>query len=546
MFDLLGTRGVALVNPLFTPKLMSTTTRLALLLFAAVPLASAQTPTSFNVVDFGAVPDGRTNDTAAIAKAVAAAHAAKGGTVAFPAGKYLTGSIILESNITLQLDAGSELLYSPDPADSPIVASRWESTNAYTHAPLIYANGKVNVAVVGRGIINGQGAKWWWRDGRSDPSRSEETRPAKDAWVKLFARIEAGEKPGPEEFKLAAEFLRPTLVEFNGCTNVLVEGVTLTESPMWLLHPLYSDNVNIRGVTFLSTGHNGDGIDIDSSRDIRISDCFFSTGDDCIVIKSGRDVDGRRTARPTEHVAITNCVMYKGHGAVVIGSETSGDIRDVVASNIVSYGTWHGVRIKSMRGRGGVLENFRFNNFVVEDSTEAAIEITTLYQDQAAEANADGGTATALSERTPVFRNFAFSNFTITNAKQVASIHGLPEKAVEQLRFSDITATGVTGFVSDHTNDIELHNVRVEASTGSAFAFDQAQGIELEGVSSQTPQAGQPVVDLSNCSKVWLHASHAAPGTSIFLRHDGGDVGSIRLTDNDLTAAKVGVSPAIQ
>jgi hypothetical protein len=173
----------------------------------------------------------------------------------------------------------------------------------------------------------------------------------------------------------------------------------------------------------------------------------------------------------------------------------------------------------------------------------AAIEITTFYQDNAAEANSES--APVFSERTPVFRNFAFSNFTITNAKQVASIHGLPEKAVEQLRFSDFTATGTTGFVSDHTNDVELHNVRVEAAAGSAFAFDQDQGIELEGVSSQSPQAGQPVVDLKDCSKVWLHASHAAQGTSIFLRHDGGDVGSIRLTDNDLTAAKVGVFPTI-
>jgi len=515
---------------------MIKTTRLASLLIVSIPFALAAGPASFNVVDYGAVADGTTNDTAAMARAVAACAAAKGGTIIVPAGRYLTGSIILDSNMTLQLEAGSELLYSGNPADSPIVPSRWESTNAYTHAPLIYANGKQNIAIVGRGTINGQGANWWWRNGRYDPSRSEEIRPAMQAWLKLFDRIEAGQKPGPEEYRLAADYLRPSLVQFNGCTNILVEGVTLVESPMWLLHPLYSDHVTIRGVTFLSTGPNCDGLDVDSCRDVRISDCFFTTGDDCIVIKSGRDADGRRTARPTENVAITNCVMYKGHGAVAIGSETSGGVRNVVASNIIVDGTWYGIRIKSMRGRGNVVENLRFDNFVINEATVGAVEITTLYQNQPAE---------AFSDRTPIFRNFAFSNLTIVNAKKVASIQGLPEKAVEQLRFTDITASGHTGFVCDHTLDIELHNVRVDTVSGSAFVFEQVNGLELEGVGTQSPQAGLPVLDLRNCGRVWLHSSHAAQGTSVFIQENGGEPGSLRLTDNDLTAAKVAVYPSI-
>ncbi len=525
--------GVAVIRR-FNPVPMLKTTRLASLLLASVPFAPAQAPASLDVRAYGAVPDGRTNDTAAIARAMAACAAAGGGTVVFPAGRYLTGSIMPGSNTTIQLEAGSELLYSADPADSPIVASRWESTNAYTHAPLIYANGRRNIAITGRGTINGQGANWWWRNGTYDRARAAEVQPARQAWLRLYDRIEAGEKPGPAEFRLAAEYLRPSLVQFNGCTNVLVEGVTLTESPMWLLHPLYSDNVTIRGVTFLSTGPNGDGIDVDSCRDVRISDCFFSTGDDCIVIKSGRDADGRRTARPTEDVAITNCVAYKGHGAVVIGSETSGDIRDVVASNIVSHGTWCGIRIKSMRGRGAVVENLRFDNFVIDGATVAAIEVTTLYRDEPPE---------PLSDRTPVFRNMAFSNLTITGAKQVADIQGLPEKAVGQLRFSDITASGQKGFACSQASDVELHNVRVDAASGSAFSFSRVQDLELAGVTSRSPQAGSPVVDLLGCARAWLHSSHAAPGTDVFLRHDGADADGLRLADNDLSAAKVAVEP---
>ena len=459
--------------------------RPAFVAFLGLTLPLAAAPAAyFNVVDYGAVADGRTKDTAAIAKAVAACSAAGGGTVFFPAGRYLTGSIMLESNITLWLDAGSELLYSGDPADSPIVQSRWESTNAYTHAPLIYANGKENIAVSGRGTINGQGSNWWWRNGTYDRSRAAETKPALDSWLRLYDRIEAGEKPGPAEFRLAAEYLRPSLVQLYNCRNVLVEGVTLTESPMWLLHPVYCENVSVRGVSFISTGPNGDGIDVDSCRDVRISDSFFSTGDDCIVIKSGRNADGRRTARPTEHVTITNCVMYKGHGAVVIGSETSGDIRDVVATNVIARGTWFGIRIKSAMGRGGVIENMRFDNFVIEDATQEAIEITSLYHDKG-EGRAAGMPGEPVSALTPVFRNLAFSSITIANANQVASIEGLPRMAIQQLRFTDVVANGAAGFVCDHAADVELRGVRIDAKSGKPLVLNDVHGMRIDGVPQQ-------------------------------------------------------------
>jgi polygalacturonase len=349
---------------------------------------------------------------------------------------------------------------------------------------LIYANGKENIAVSGRGTINGQGSNWWWRNGAYDRSRTAETKPALDSWLKLYDRIEAGEKPGPAEFRLAADYLRPSLVQFYSCRNVLVEGVTLTESPMWLLHPVYCENVSVRGVSFISTGPNGDGIDVDSCRDVRISDSFFSTGDDCIVIKSGRNADGRRTARPTEHVTITNCVMYKGHGAVVIGSETSGDIRDVVATNVIARGTWFGIRIKSAMGRGGVIEDMRFDNFVIEGATQEAIEITSLYHDKG-EGRAAGAPDEPASALTPVFRNLAFSSITIANANQVASIEGLPRMAIQQLRFTDVVATGAAGFVCDHAADVELRGVRIDAKSGKPFVFNDVHGMRIDGVPQQ-------------------------------------------------------------
>jgi len=450
-------------------------------------------PAVFNVLDYGAVPDGQTKNTAAIAKAIAACAEVGGGTIVFPAGKYLTGAVMLESNQTLHFDAGSALLYSGDPADSPIVKSRWECTNVYTHASLIYADGKHNIAITGRGTLNGQGWNWWWRSnsrGRKSPS-GEDAASNQAAWRKVYDRIETGEKLAAADFTAAAKFLRPSLVGLYNCKNILIEDVTLFKSPMWMLHPVYSDDIVVRGVRFVSAdpegqhsaegeGPNGDGIDVDSCRNVRISDCYFNTSDDCIVIKSGRDNDGLRTNRPTEFVTITNCVMFQGHGAVVIGSETSGGIRNITASNCVSVGTDCGIRIKSQRGRGGVLQNFRFDNWVIEDAKKQAFEINTRYS-----VTPDA----PLGEKTPVFRNFSYSNITISNAAQVAKIVGLPEKAIEQLRFTDITATGKVGFLVEQASDLELHHVRVTASKGLAFEIDSSSRVVLDDVATDADAA---------------------------------------------------------
>jgi polygalacturonase len=517
---------------------------LAFLAFASA-LWAAPTPTVFNVLDYGAVPDGKTKNTAAIAKAIAACAKAGGGTVFFPAGRYLTGSIMPESNQTLHFDAGSELLYSGDAADSPIVKSRWESTNVYTHASLIYADGKENIAITGRGKINGQGWNWWWRSnsrGRKAPAGIDAVAN-QAAWRAVYKRIEAGEKLTAADFTQAAEFLRPSLIGIYNCRNVLIDGVTLYKSPMWMLHPAYTDDIVIHGVRFVSSdpegsateegeGPNGDGIDVDSCRNVRISDCFFSTSDDCIVIKSGRDNDGIATARPTEYVTITNCVMYKGHGAVVIGSETSGNIRDITASNIVSKGTDTGIRIKSQRGRGGLMENFRFDNWVIEDAQKIALEITTRY----------GRTEEApFSKTTPVFRNFAYSNITIVNAKKVATVEGLPEKAIEGLRFTDITATGNAGFIADHAVDVELHNFRLTAATGSAFSFDTSSGIVFNDVSPRTAAATTPAIAILNSSDLVVRNSRAATATGAFLSLSGAKTSGVVLAANDLSRAQTDV-----
>lgn len=490
----------------------------------------------FNPLDFGAVPDGRTNNTAAFAKVMAACAKAGGGTVWVPAGKYLTGSIELVDNLTLHLDSGAELLYSGNPADSPVVPARFECTNVYSHAPLLYANGRNNIAITGRGTINGQGWNWWWRAGHGKAPAGADPKAARDAWRKIYDRIEAGEKLSADDFKVADEYLRPSLVGLYHCKNVLVEGVTLFKSPMWMLHPVYSEDIVVHGVRFVSadpdgqpsaegTGPNGDGVDVDSCRNVRISDCFFSTSDDCIVIKSGRDNDGLRTNWPTEFVTVTNCVMYKGHGAVVIGSETSGGIRNITASNIVSQGTDTGIRIKSQRGRGGVLENFRFDNWVIQDAQKTAFEITMRYGRTQPE---------PVSVRTPLFRNFAYSNISVINARKVAAVEGLPERAVENIRFVDVTATGRAGFVADHATGIELHHVDVTAESGSPISFDASSGIVLDDVGA-IGKKSTPAIALADTSDVTIRDVRPKAGGQTFLTVSGPSSSGIKVMDADLS-----------
>jgi polygalacturonase len=328
------------------------------------------------------------------------------------------------------------------------------------------------VAIAGRGCLNGQGWNWWWRNGEHDPARAGEARAAREAWCALYARIEAGAEPGPGEFALAAGFLRPSLVQFLGCRDVAVEGVTLRESPMWMLHPIDCAHVAVRGVDFVSTGPNGDGVAVDSCTDVRIEHCRFTTGDDCIVLKSGRDADGRRWGRPTERVTIAHCAMERGHGAVVIGSETAGGVRDVVARHIVTRGTDRGIRVKSMRGRGGVVERLRFEHWSIADAPVAAIEVTAHYQARPAE---------PFSERTPVLRDFSFHHVAITNARQVAAIAGLAECPIAQLRFTDLTAAGALGFHCDEAVAVDLRRVRVQASAGPDYCFGRVAQVERDG-----------------------------------------------------------------
>jgi len=493
--------------------IMRKVTMLVLLLlftgFAFVPSVSvaqgAETSTVFNVVDYGAKGDGKSLCTRSIQNAVDACSAAGGGTVHLPAGKYLSGAIFLKSNVTLNISEGATLLASTNFEDFPTFKPNWSILSDDTRrSSLITGIDLENIAVTGRGTLNGRGQPWW--------EALRKDKNIKDTREKILT------------------YGRPRVINLYRCQNILIRDVTIVDSPSWTVHPVGCENLIVDGISIINpeSGPNTDGVNPESCRNVRISNCFIDTGDDCITLKSGKDEEGRLKAKPTENVTITNCVMYKGHGAIVIGSEMSGGVRNVTADNIVCVGTDRAVRIKSTRGRGGVVENIRYSNFVVENVREP-IYITSFYTKTDSE---------PVSQRTPIFRDIAISHFTIKNSPCMAKIYGLPEMPIQGLRLNDIVASTDVGLVCDSTVALELNNVQINTTKGPAFTITNCKNIELNGIKTTNPQTEEPVVRMENVQDAFIHSCRALPGTDSFLELNGPTTRGIHLVANHLSAAK--------
>jgi polygalacturonase len=486
----------------------------------------------FNILDYGARNDGSAPATEAIRSAIQAAKAAGGGTVYIPAGKYVTGPVELVSNLVFHLNAGATLRF---PATRlPFTKGRVQGIECLTPVPLIGGRNLENVAITGRGVLTTDNAEWLKLMGRAQASGSDPGSAFGPAWERLLQLLELRKPVPEEEYLKAAPELRPSFVRTMDSRNILIEGVHFVGSSMWTIHLLYSDNVVIRDVMIETyPGVHTDGIGIDSSRNVRISNCYIDTGDDGIVLKSGKDADGLRVNRPTENVSITNCTVHHAHGAVTLGSETSGSIRNVVASNITCQGTEKGVRLKSRRGRGGTVEDVRFDQWTMED-VGTAIDVTNFYI-------MEGEVRTSqepVSDRTPVFRNIAISNMTINRSRVAISIEGLPEMPISGLRISGVIASAKSGMKAYNTLALELDHVQVNADSGPAFLVRDSKALELDAVSTRKPLAETPVIRLDRCPGAIVRGSRAFPGTGTFLSVAPGEMKSVVLEGNTLGSAR--------
>jgi len=443
------------------------------------------------ITDTGAVPDGKTLVTNAINKAIDQCAAAGGGIVQFPKilhensrgahqpTEYLTGPIHLKSNITLQIDEGVTLKFSSDRSLYPVVKTRYEAVDVMNFSPLIYAYQCENIRITGKGTIDGQGSDWWaWA--RTASARAPRANAAPLPPLR-GADSGQGVGPNPDALRTMLDFtndragrfpletrilgntipgFRPCLVEPYGCKNVLIEGVTLRQSPFWTIHPVYSTNVTVRNCTVIGDGPNTDGCDPDSCNTVLIENTAFTTGDDCIAIKSGRDGDGIRRNAPCENITIRNCTMKGGHGAITMGSETSAGIRNVFAENCQVDGPDSAIRLKSTRGRGGGIENIYIRNITTTRTLKYAITIDMFYSKTA---------PAPKSETTPVFKNIRIENFTCENAPQAIYVMGLPESPVENLTLKNITIKGDKGAHLEQIRGLTRENVTVTPKMGEAW-----------------------------------------------------------------------------
>jgi hypothetical protein len=426
----------------------------------------------FDIRDFGAHEGGAFKNTRAIQMTIDAAAKAGGGRVVIPEGRWLTGAIHLDNNIDLNLSNGAELLFSQDAADYlPVVFSRHEDIECYKYSSFIYAEGKKNIAVTGEGILNGQGKPWWAlkTSGKNMDSVLIEMA-SRDVPVKgrLFDGSDGRQ-------------LRPAFFQPMNCTNILVEGVTFLYGAFWTITPTYCENVIIRKVHIFTDGDyghtpNGDGVDPSSCKNVLIEDCELDTGDDCIAIKAGRDKDGLRVGRRTENVVIRNCRGFHGHGGVVVGSETSGGIRNVYAVNCQFKGTDRIVRIKTARGRGGVLENMWFKNLAGEGILNEAIHVNMLYT----------GTrlpAQPVTQSTPSIHSIHFENIICSSGKGYAvEMLGLPEMPVENVSLDGIDVTTLKGVNLCDVKGIRIRNLRVNTAVRPLIDITDGEDISFDSL----------------------------------------------------------------
>jgi polygalacturonase len=422
-------------------------------------LARIQAPVfpkrDFDVTRFGAKGDGKTDCTDAIRKAIEACTKAGGGRVVIPAGRFVTGAIHLDNNVNLYVGEGATLAFSQDPKKYlPVVYTRFEGTECMNYSPFIYAWEKTNIGITGPGTLDGQAdcGHWWNWVGRTSCGGGP-GKPNANADKKMLVNG-MGDKDVPVKDRVFGEghYLRPNFIQPYRSTNFVIDGVTIKNSPMWEVNPVLCKNVIVRNLTIETDGPNNDGCDPESCSDVLIENCTFSTGDDCIAIKSGRNQDGRRVGKPCENIIVRNCNMKDGHGGVSIGSEVSGGIRNVFVDNckMNSPHLQRALRIKTNSYRGGKIENINFQNNTVGEVAEAVIEVDYFYEE------GEGGPFK------PVVENIYVANVTSKKSKHGLYLHGYKDDPIRGLTVINCEFNGAAqGNYLENVESVKLENVTV-------------------------------------------------------------------------------------
>ncbi len=436
------------------------------------------------ITDFGAVGDGITDNTQAINNAITAVAEHGGGHVVIPAGIWFTGAIEIKSNVDLHTECNALVMFSDDPAVYPIVDTSFEGLDTRRCTSPIWAKNAVNIALTGEGVFDGAGDNWRFVRREKVTEKQWKALLQKpgchvvgDNWYPSLQSYEGHRicdsfnnpqgLTSDAEWEAIRHWLRPVMVSIVSCNNVLIEGVTLRNSPAWMLHPLMCENLIISDVKIFNPWYsqNGDALDIESCQRVLIADCLLDAGDDGVCIKSGKDADGRRRGRACSHVVVRNTQVLHGHGGFVVGSEMSGGVNHVFVENCTFTGTDVGLRFKSTRGRGGVVEDIYIENINMCDIPADALTFNLYYNGKSV--TEDSGNSKAevetlpVTEETPIFRNINIKGVKCRNAGRAFYFHGLPEMPIDNVCIEDVDIIADEGGYFAYADDVKLQHVNV-------------------------------------------------------------------------------------
>lgn len=482
-------------------------------------VAEPQIPgNAVSITEFGAVGDGVILNTDAFRRAIEAVSSRGGGTVIVPRGIWLTGPVVLKSNLRIHAEEGALILFSPDKSLYPLIETSFEGYNTVRCISPLYGRGLENIAFTGTGVWDGSGQAWrhvkrekvpppLWKEiveSGGVVSNDGKTWYPSEAYGKAIGQSEMNVpvplEGGIEAYEWMRDFLRPVMVSLVECKKILFDGPVFQNSPAWCIHPLMCEELTVRNITVKNPWYsqNGDGIDIESCRNTLLYNSSFDVGDDAICIKSGKNEDGRERGMPTENLVIRNCIVYHGHGGVTIGSEMSGGVRNVSVAGCTFMGTDVGIRFKSNRGRGGVVENIWFNDILMTDIPTQAISFNLYYGGlSVSEMLAEGrnvettvGDIPPVNAETPQFRNISMKNITCRGADQAVYLQGLPELNLENVTMENIDMTADNGLACIDTKGLTIKNIRLVVRNRPVLFFLNSSDVAITGMESSGREDG--------------------------------------------------------
>lgn len=451
----------------------------------------------YNVVDFGADPTGVALSTESIQKAIDLCSEAGGGTVVIPAGVFSTGPIVLKSDVRLYTENNALVIFSADFSLYPVRDASFEGLDTKRCQSPISAFDATNIAITGHGTFDGNGYAWrplkkskvvgnQWKQKILTGVVNEETNVWWPDSAAMYASKLCQDQNVPvlpdsatdADWEAIRSFLRPVMLNFVNCKNILLEGVCFENSPAWNLHPLMCENLVLRNLEVRNPWYsqNGDGVDVESCKNVLIDGCRFDVGDDAICMKSGKNEDGRRRGIPSENILVVNNVVYHGHGGFVVGSEMSGGIKNVAVNSCLFIGTDVGLRFKSTRGRGGVVENIFIDNINMTDIPNEALIFDLFYGGKGSGEETEeeiaarmGAAIPEVDETTPAFKNITIQNVICKGAKRAIYFNGLPEQKIQNVSLSNIQMNATQGAYFNQTSGLTINNVQITCTEGEPF-----------------------------------------------------------------------------